>query len=89
MEDALEYQATWAAFALQSKVLYSPITLALFSCEPILINGACFFRILASPQLLLSVSRRFRTTTYESRQGIRPSCNLLPFYLLYTVECGY
>ncbi len=84
MEDALEYQATWAAFALQSKVLTDHINILFSRASTHCRARLC--RIFASLRLLLSVSRRFRTTTSGNRQGIRQSCNHLPYFTHYTMS---
>ena len=60
VEEALEYQATWAAFALQSKVRMGVSSHE--RCSTVVID-ARFYRILGSLQLLLRVSRRFYMTT--------------------------
>jgi hypothetical protein len=60
VEDALEYQATWAAFALQSKVHWVLSSSEQYGGDYL---RAFFCRILASLQVLLRESRRFCMTT--------------------------
>jgi len=60
VDDALEYQATWAAFALQSKVRWILSSLEQYRSEYL---RAFFCRTLVSLQLPQRESRRFRMTT--------------------------
>jgi hypothetical protein len=74
VEDALEYQATWAAFALQSKV--RPILSVLPSPlrEPLLINVRVFLQDLS--ESAAAVKRKQKISYDNLRESARNKAKL-------------